>query len=359
MFFTNSLLPFLTTQSFSFIKFSLILFVILVFIITAWIITKEIHKYKNTEQYLENQKNKITSLREIKFINTKYNIPMEQLNILWEYCKVAKVPNILFIIKDNIKTNKLFEDAYKYFITKNISDKKMNLFFQLHYSLELINAQSKKLISTRQIPLNTILFYLTAESEKLPFTLIKQTNDYLAVEVPDFFVSARAKPEVLSRARFVFKTQQGLTHYFIARIMRYQKDSENKSYMLISHSENLVTQTQRHYKREMFDEKCFFSPAKIDTKKPNGYFISEKKYGGVLSNISGGGCCIKTNLPIRENQHLCVEFPTITGHNTTIIGIIKRTRRLPDNNFALHIQFLNISLASQNKILAFVYKYVL
>ena len=40
---------------------------------------------------------------------------------------------------------------------------------------------------------------------------------------------------------------------------------------------------------------------------------------------------------------------------TPIVGLIKKTRKMPDGTFALHIQFIKFSTKEQNKILAFIY----
>ena len=227
------------------------------------------------------------------------------------------------------------------------------------YSIELITAQTKTLISTRQIPVNTVLFYLTNDSEKFPFTLVESTKEAMILEIPEFFYKSPNKPELLERSRYVFKTENGLTYNFISRTMRYEENKDTgKILMLVAHTENLATQMHRHFRREMFDDQCFFSSVKKGTDKKEKYIVSEKKYEGQLSNISGGGCCIKTDLPVKENQLIAMDFPKIQVKEQ-VIGIIKRTRKLPTGTFALHIQFLDISLESQNMIMAYVYKYEL
>ena len=88
------------------------------------------------------------------------------------------------------------------------------------------------------------------------------------------------------------------------------------------------------------------------------YIVSEKEYEGKITNISAGGCCIQTDLPIKEKQYIGIILPD-TGIDETIVGIIRRTRRLPTGKLALHIQFIQISLATKNRIHTLVYKYEL
>lgn len=341
--------------------FALILLIVLVIAVVflVWFISKKISDYLNSDEYLEKQKTRPTTQKDINKIVEENHIPKDEGNLLFEICKKYKLPNFTFILKDNAQIAEIFKKAYFDFLSDNVDDLKLNLLFKLQFSLEKACAQTKKYLSTRLIPLDTTLFYISPAGEQFPFTLTTNTKDYFSLEIPNFFYNLKEKPEILDKVRFTFRSQNGLSHNFISRVMRYQKNADNKILMNLTHSENLITESQRHFKREMFDEECFFFPVKVlseeDDKEPS-YVISEKKYEGRLSNISGGGCCIKTKLPIIEKQHLAVMFPSITGQNKTV-GIIKGTRKLPDQTFALHIQFKNISIESQNKILAYVYKY--
>ena len=338
----------------------IVLLLIAALIFLIWLLSKQISNYYNSEEYLEKERTRPTNAKDIKKLKEKFKIPKEEAALLMELCNRQNIPNLSFIIKDNTQVQEIFKNAYFDLIKSNASQDKINLFFKLNYTLELISAQTKKYISTRQIPLSTVVFYISEEGEQYPFNLIANTKDCFALEIPKFFYNLKTKPDILVRIKFTFKSQNGLSHNFVTRIMRYQENPDGNATMYVAHSENLITETHRHFKREMFDDICYFSSAqKVLDKSGNiTYKISEKKYKGSLSNISGGGCCIKTNLPIAEKQNLAVIFPNITSESH-ILGKIKGTRKLPAGLFALHIQFIDISIEAQNKILAYVYKYKL
>ena len=86
------------------------------------------------------------------------------------------------------------------------------------------------------------------------------------------------------------------------------------------------------------------------------FVVRPKEYEGRITNISSGGCCIKTTLPIKEKQYLSLRVPSLELHEH-IIGIIRKTRKLVDNTYNLHIQFLKISLDSKNRINTIAFKY--
>ena len=93
-------------------------------------------------------------------------------------------------------------------------------------------------------------------------------------------------------------------------------------------------------------------------KKETVYTPSPKKFPAMLKNISAGGCCIQTNLPIKEGQLLCVDFPTL-GINELTVGQIRHTRKTGEKAYLLHIQFIKIDNSVMNKIYGFVYKFEL
>lgn len=336
----------------------LLILAVLIFLI--WIVSRAISKYKTSPEYQEKQKSRPTTFKDIKFLKNEYKIPNEESDLLFEICQLMNLPNIVYLIKDNLKMQEIFKSAYFKLQASGCDSKKLNLLFKLNYFTEIISAQSKKLISTKQIPVSTIVFYVSETNEQFPFTVLENTNDYFLLEVPNFFFNLDNRPDLLNRVRFTFKSQNGLSHNFISRITRYQKNPDGTTVIFVSHTEKLITETHRHFRRETFDCDCKFSSAQKIQKNDGsiGFKISEKKYAGKISNISGGGCCIKTNLPIQEKQYIAL-FLSQIAEGLSVTGLIRGTRKLPTGEFALHIQFLELPIEAQNKIFEFVYKYKL
>ena len=352
--------PILAQQNAPILLFFVVFLIIAASLFLLYFISKKITSYFKSDEYIQNEKSRETNHKDIVKLQNKYNIEKEQASLLLEICQKLKVPNITFLIKDNLTLQNILKDAYFMLKKERASEEKINLFFKLNYSLELICTQTIKLLSTRQIPVGTTVFYISNDGEQYPFTLTQNTKDCFALEIPSFFYKNPHKPELLERIRFTFKAPNGLSHVFATRIMRYQEIDSEKAMMFVAHSNDLFKKTHRHFKREMFDQVCHFSSVqKIEENGAVIYKVSEKKYQGQLSNISGGGCCIKTPLPINEKQNIAVFLPQIMHNQNELLGIIKGTRKLPTGLFALHIQFINISIEAQNKIFSYVYKYEL
>lgn len=344
--------------------FSLIIafaFVIAI-VILIWIIHSQYTKYLRSDKYLEKEKNRPTRHKDIQKISKEYNLTPSQANLLYEISKITGSSNITYKIRDNNDVNELFHQAYDILRKNNATEEKITEFFILLYRIEMVVAQIKGVSSTKFIQIQTIVFYITNEGEQFPMYVNQNAKEGFALEMPQFLFNPPRRPKILIRQRFTFKTKNGLSYNFVSRIMRYEEtQTEEKKYLMhVAHTDQLIATVQRHFKREFIQEECSFSPIKINpdsNKKKDIYIYSSKVYRGKISNISAGGCCIQTPLPIKDNQSLCVLLPKL-GIDEKIIGVIKRTRKLPNTNlFALHIQFTKISLKTKNRIYALVYKY--
>lgn len=328
----------------------------------AFLIFMKIKNYYKSEEYLEKERSRKTKYKDIQKLAKDNNLSTEEANTLWEVCKITDTNNILYSIKSNNEVNELFHTAYDIMKQQNLfTDEKLNAFFTTLFKLEMIVAQFKKVLSTRQIPEGCIIFYISNEGEQYPFTVTQNQKDFFTAEIPDFIFKSKRRPELLTRSRFTFKTSDGLSYNLITRIIRYNEGNDGKYYMVLSHSEQLECQAQRHFKRDFFEKECSFKAVKYNENAKKGeetYTFSDKQYEGKITNISAGGCCIQTTLPIKEKQYIGVILPEV-GIEETIVGIIRRTRRLPTGKLALHIQFVQISLASKNRIHTLVYKYEL
>ncbi len=336
-------------------------------ILGIWVLTKRVIAYRKSDVYIQKQLERITTQKDVKKFTDDNRLTPAMSTMLWNMCRDLKVPNINYLIREAEKLEELFRKYYFLIKENGASQQDINTLFELTFTVEKISASTKNLLSTKQLPIESVVFYLTHESEQFPLYVKINNNDFVALEVPKFLVERpNIKPPLLERLRFITKAQNGMTYHFTSRAMRYQNNPDGKIYLIIAHSEDLINQAHRNSKRESIDTDCLFSPARIARKEEidkkalkkneDQYVIAQKEYKGKLTNISSGGCCIKTNLPIKEKQYLSIRIPSL-DIDQHIIGIIRRTRQLLDNTYNLHIQFLKIDLASKNRINAYAFKY--
>ncbi len=346
-----------------------ILGVVLVAVLVGgiWFLTKHLMDYRKSDKYIQKQLSRVTTLKDVKKFIADNRLSQPEEDMLWYMCRTQKLPNINYYIKNPEPLFEKFNDFYNYLKQNGASQEDINTFFILNFNVEKISAATKNLLSTKQLVPESVVFYLTHESEQCPFYVKNNTQDFLALEIPKFmYDNEKLRPPLLERLRFITKAQNGMTYHFTSRAMRYQTNPDGKVYIIIAHSEDLLNQAHRNSKRESIDAECIFSPARLarpeETSKKaqknndEEYIIAQKEYPGKVTNISSGGCCIKTSLPIKEKQYLTIRIPSM-NLDEHIIGIIRKTRQLQDTSFNLHIQFLRIDLESKNRINAYAFKY--
>ncbi len=359
--------PLMARQGFPIGMFLLGVVIVAVLVVGIWFFTKHLMDYKKSDKYIQKQLSRLTTPKDVKKFCDSHRLNQKMSIQLWNLCRVKKLPNINYYIKEHALVSEAFKDYYFILKQQNASLEEINDFFELNFQVEKICAATKSLLSTKQLTLESVVFYLTHESEQFPFYVKANTSDYFSLEIPKFmYENPNLKPPLLERLRFITKSADGMTFHFTTRAMRYQTNPDGKIHLILTHSEDLLNQAHRNSKREPIDAECTFSPARVAREeerskqaiknKEEEFIVSPKEYPGKITNISTGGCCIKTNLPIKEKQHLSVLIPTL-DINEHIVGIIRKTRKLIDNTYNLHIQFLKISLPSKNKINAYAFKY--
>ena len=340
----------------------LIAIIIAIILAALWFLSKIILNYKKSEKYINKQKNKLTKHSDVVKFCKENKFNYEQASLLWEVFSITKSPNIKFFFNSYNDVIELFRKAIAKFSEIGIDDEDLFQLFQLEYKLELILSKKKGLLSTTGIPVNSILLYISDTGDQLPFGLIKNNQDAMYFEIPEHFYKSPNKPKSYVKQRFIYKNNEGVTYNFIARIIRFteiKKEEKSLYVMVVSHTDKLFSTAQRNFKREFCDYGCHILPVKITINPANSkavYNFTNSLHKSRVTNISAGGCCIQSNMPLKEKQNIGIILDDMNIEEK-IVGNVKKTRRLPNGEFALHIQFVKISIKTKNEILKRIYKY--
>ncbi|MCR4742227.1 MAG: PilZ domain-containing protein [Treponema sp.] len=340
----------------------LIVIIIAVVLTALWFISKMLLDYKKSDKFINKEKNKPTKHSDVVKFCKENNFNNEQISLLWEVFSITKSPNIMYFFNSYNDVIELFRLAIEKFSAIGIDDEDLFQLFQLEYKLELLLSKKKGLLSTTGIPINTTLLYISDSGDQLPFKLIKNNQDAMYFDVPEHFYKSPHKPKSYVKQRFIYKNNEGVTYNFEARIIRFTevtKEEEKIFIMVVSHTDKLFSTAQRNFKRDFCDYGCHILPVKITINPQNKkavYNFTNNLHKSRLTNISAGGCCIQSNMPLKEKQNIGIILDDM-GIEEKIVGNVKRTRRLPNGEFALHIQFVKISIKTKNEILKRIYKY--
>lgn len=321
-----------------------------------WFLLNLKKKKEESPEWIEAQKTRPTIKKDITIFSQKYSLRPDEETFLWKICKRYEIPNINYAVKELYNITPYFQQYYNE--NKNIPDTELNALYKVRFRLERIFASFFRVSSTKALVAGQKINEIFPDGSKLHLSVMYNHDDFLAIKITKEIYESETKPENLERVAFSFTTEEGMSYAFVSRVIRYEKNDENYS-MLVSHSTDLIEKQQRSFKRIHINEKCRIASVRTETdRKGNKIHVpTDQKFSCMLTNISGGGCCISTTLPVKEGQltYIAINFPE---GEVGVIGKIIRTRKSKTQGlYNLHIQFININLKVQNKILAKVYGY--
>lgn len=334
----------------------LAIILISIFALICFFLLLQKKKTENPE-WIEQEKQRQTKYNDIKRLSKMYLLTTEEQELLWFICKKYSVSNIFYSIKKFNELDPIFKQAYNDLKMEG-DEIKTNKLFLLKFKLDKYFAESLNLTSTTALFIKTKLSMILKNTNKINCTLEENTKDYFAVSIPKEIMNSQLKPDPLTKVAFTFISSTGMPYAFLTRIIRYEKRN-NIELLILAHSSDLIKKTQRNFKRLNVKETCRFSAVKIEKEKNKtiNYVPTENKFTATLLNISGGGCCICSTLPIKEEQIIYTEFDLFDGTYYAIGKIVKTRKSTIEGSYNLHIKFINISIEVQNKILAKVYLY--
>lgn len=335
----------------------LFLIVLIATLFIAHLLIKFNKKKKLSAKYIKLQQEKTTTRKDVQLTAKKYNFDSEEENVLWKICKKYKIKNILYVVKQLNVIDEYFKRYYTEL--KETSEIELSVMFRLRFKLERILAGTGILSSTHSIPIKTKIDEIFKDGSKKSYIIVENTKDYLGIQISQNDFYAENKPQELEKVAFTFTMPTQMSYAFVTRVIKYSKNNENHPILLVAHTNKLLQKQQRHYKRININEDCFFSYTKMQKNK-NGktsYNTSGQKYKAQVTNISGGGCCITTQLPIKEEQLIYLELLMKNGTIPAVGKIVKTRKSYQADFFNLHIKFISISVKNRNRLIAYVYNY--
>mgnify|MGYP002624699869 CR=1 FL=1 len=324
-----------------------------------WFILKVLKERKATPEWIQKEAERCTKKKDVLEFAEKYLISKEEADLLWRICRKYKIQNILYTIKHYTDIDGYFKTYYDELRMAKNTEREINNAFKLKFNLEKIFAASERVSSSHSLVKEQRIAEIFPDGSKLPFKVADIKKEHLAIEITQDFYNSETKPKSMEKIAFTFNSATGMSYAFLSRLLRYEQTASGKYLMFVSHSSDLIMKQQRNFKRATMNEKCRIASVKsVKDKKDRVTLVpSESKIDCALINISGGGCCISTTLPVKEGQAIYTEFDFESGVVGVMGKIIKTRKAKTEGLFNLHICFTQISIEDQNKILAKVYSY--
>lgn len=314
-------------------------------------------KYLSSEKYIEASKNRPTKKKDVIALAKKYSLSSSEIDLLWYISEKYKIPNILYMISIPEKLDVFFKDAYNEFLSRK-DERSISELFELKAHLERIYAETQILTNTYKLISGTEMKIITSDGESVDCLLLNNTKDYLELGVDEEYFTSKKRAKELSHVVVSFKSKTGMKYSFLTRVVRYQRNSKNIPCVLIVHAIEFMDNVKRAYRRMDINTPCTFSAVKSELKKGKTiYEVSEKEYKAYLLEISGNGCKMQIDMPIKDGQFLRVSF-VLDKDAFDCLGKISKLRSIKGRNiYNIYVEFINVKPNIRNKMLAKVYGY--
>lgn len=325
------------------------LFFIIKFLIKAY--------SKKTSEWLKDPKRN-TTLKDMKLISEQFDLSEKEKNLLWNFLYSKKIPNFYI----NSKTETFVDNLFKEIINELKTEEKKELLFSIRTKIEQAHKNINVITNTKNITINQRVSILDDDNNQYSSIIANNTPEGLILKVPTDIYGNQIKKTALSKIVFTFEVKNNVAYSVSSRIIRYQDNQTLE--MIIAHTSNVNLLHNRSNKRLQMSIPCHFSAVKVSSSGIGDhpkitYTPLEKKYQGRLIDISNEGCCISTNLPIREEQYIYIELSFNGNEINTMIGIIVDSEKIQNSNLIkLHIRFVKIPLKTKNYIYAKIFDYL-
>lgn len=324
-----------------------------------WLLWRIWQKRKESPEYIEAQKNRPTTIKDIQALAKKISLTRQEALLLLNICLKQKARNIFYLWNDDEYINGLFREEFLRLRQKG-AESDINELFMLRTRLEKISNSLKNIPSSHNIPEGQSLSLPASGGRVYKFKIVKNDQDSMTLEMPPNFEGTEFQPKPLDKIVMTFMSKRDILYVLSTRVIRFQHGSGGNGEMVIRHSSAVSMQNRRQYKRVNVGNQCSFSAVEEKTGKRGevSYAPKENKYEGKLADISAGGCMIQTKLPIKRDQKLWIRISLPDKPEFEAIGLIVSAQKNNETEvFSLHISFIEIPPESKNDIFAFVYKY--
>jgi c-di-GMP-binding flagellar brake protein YcgR len=248
-----------------------------------------------------------------------------------------------------------FKRAYRLIETTNSNQETVRqhaILFSTRTILE--NSSIGTISSTRDIKEDTALIINNGRN-KLNLNVLSAKTDNLVAEAPKNVLGTQIKIAKGTKLSVMFFTKDDKGFSFETRITGYTKYYGHQA-MLLAHSNQIRLLAQRRYRRKQTTIACFMSLVYTEgSGKKQRMVVDKRRLSGNITDISVGGCSIKTTAPVKVGAKFRIEF-THGENDLAALGHVIRINRV-GLSMIIYIKFLRVTQKSMNLINAFVYEY--
>jgi hypothetical protein len=129
----------------------------------------------------------------------------------------------------------------------------------------------------------------------------------------------------------------------------------------LSNTQKAKAMTKRRFRRTNAVVSCDFFMVRVEdlkNRKPPKMVVYSRRMSGTVTDVSIGGCAVKTQVSVPAGSRLKIEFDYARGSGTVaVLGLVLRINRSGISNTVMHIKFLKVPRKAMNAINTLVFEY--
>ncbi|MDR2701534.1 MAG: PilZ domain-containing protein [Spirochaetaceae bacterium] len=297
-------------------------------------------------------------------IRKTYSLSRDQGRVLEYVLKNNGVVDAEKAVANPPLLDKHFKQTYKQIEKSPVSDadaqQRVALLFSTRNAIELYHNTSPGAASD-QILSAGMDMVLSVNQQSYQTRVISSQKDSVLIESPRSSIGSRIAFARGTKVKLAFFTKTNKGFSFESQILDNQDTSYGPALLLSRNRGGVKAMTQRRFRRRQIDMDCGFFLVHLEpTKrnKPPKLTVEKRRLQGMITDLSIGGCAIKTAFSVPAGSRLKIEFDYYEENmSVAALGQILRINRSGAASSIMHIKFLKVPRKGLNVINALVYEY--
>ena len=292
-----------------------------------------------------------------------YGFNREQTKTLEYVLRTGGVVDPERIVNNASALDKHFRRAFKQIEngagSEEEAQQKMALLFSVRNVIDIQQNISGSGAETQKISPG-MSAVLSVNQDTYPVKVISVKGDSLLVDCPRNSAGILIQFPKGTRVNIAFFTKSSKGYSFDSQITGIGATSYGPALQIL-HAQQAKAMTQRRFRRQQAMISCDFFTIRLEAvkgKKPPKMIVDPKRLPGSVTDISIGGCAIKTSLSIPPGSRLKIEFYYARlGQPVAVLGQVLRVNRSGITSSIVHIKFLKVPRKAMNAINFIVFEY--
>jgi hypothetical protein len=295
-------------------------------------------------------------------IRSMYGLSHEQGKVLDFVFKSNGVTDPERTVSNPGLLDKCFKQTFRQLDKSSGSDEgaqeKIAMLFSTRNAIEIYHNTSP-MSASANILSSGMESVLSVDQASYQVKVISTPTNSVLVEIPSTSIGTPVRFPKGTRAKLAFVTKNNKSFSLNCQIV----DTENTSFgpaLVLARGQEVRAMTHRRFRRKQLVLDCGFFMVNVEeTKrnKPPKLTVDRRRMNGTITDISIGGCGIKTQISASAGSRLKIEFDSYKGV-AAVLGQVLRVNRIGMSYSVMHVRFLKVPRKTVNDINAMVYDFV-